>query len=148
VTGLRLGASWDYFRFEKLVNPALFAGSAGAHSFAAYASYQATEKLSIHGRLEYADVSPMVASFTQTAGGLGAVGGGLPSSVLSATGTLQYDLWKNVLSRVELRWDHALDGTDAFGGNRVGGPITQSGHTFSGTLANSFVIAANIIYKF
>ena len=33
------------------------------------------------------------------------------------TATVQYDLWKNVISRLELRWDHSLTGMDAFGGN-------------------------------
>jgi len=129
VTGLRLGASFDY---AKTGNPLAAAGgilgntTLQAHSFAGYISYQATEKLSVHGRVEYADVSPFAASAAQGAGI------GIPSSVFSATGTLQYDLWKNVLSRLELRWDHALDGTDAFGGT---GPGTlQSGHFVTGTL--------------
>lgn len=145
VTGLRVGASFDYAKLgDSLAGPA--PGTFGAHSFAGYASFQATEKLSIHGRLEYADVSPNLASAAQAAG-VGLFGaGGVPSSVLSATGTVQYDLWKNVLSRVELRWDHALDGTDAFGGTTAG--RFQSSHFVTGTLKDSFIIAANIIYKF
>ena len=36
----------------------------------------------------------------------------IASRMGAVTATVQYDLWKNVLSRVEFRWDHALDGTD------------------------------------
>ncbi len=140
VTGLRVGASFDYARTGKSLANAGAIGTFGAHSFATYASFQATEKLSIHGRLEYADISATAASFAQGAGV------GIASSVLSATGTVQYDLWKNVLSRLEIRWDHALDGTKSFGGGEGG--RFQSGHFVTGTANNSFVIAANIIYKF
>ena len=51
---------------------------------------------------------------------------------------MQYDLWKNVLSRLELRWDHSLTARDAFGGTIAGQP----------TRINAWVLAANIIYKF
>ncbi len=162
VTGLRAGVSFDYAKTEDTL---ISAGSVtpgggistapgvtghntyGAHAWALYTSYQATEKLSLHGRIEYFDVSPFAASVAQAAGvGPTGTAGGLASSTLSLTGTVQYDLWKNVLSRVELRWDHALDGTDSFGGTAPG--RFQSGHFVTGSLENSFTIAANIIYKF
>jgi hypothetical protein len=143
VSGLKVGAAWDYARTGKsLVAAGPGIGTFGAHSFAAYASYQATEKLSLHARAEYADVSASAADAAQAANL------GIASTVLSGTATAQYDLWKNVLSRVEFRWDHALDGTDAFGGTRTGGGILQSGHFVTGTLANSFELLANVIYKF
>jgi len=155
VTGLKTGVSFDYLRSEDtLASGALPAGggfnTVGAHAWSLYASYQATEKLSFHGRAEYFDISPYAASALQTATG-GSQGlngqlGGVASSMMSWTGTVQYDLWKNVLSRVELRWDHALDGSDAFGG--TGPQANQSGHIVTGTLNNSFIFAANIIYKF
>lgn len=142
VTGLKTGLSFDY---TKTGNPLTAFGpvgnsTIGAHSFAGYVSYQATEKLSLHGRLEYADVSPYAASALQGAGI------GIASSILSATGTVQYDLWKNVLSRLEMRWDHALDGTHAFGGTSA--LHAEGSHLVSGTQRDSFIVAANIIYKF
>jgi hypothetical protein len=147
VTGLRFGASFDYATTEKeqYTGAAVAVPSFTAHSFAGYVSYQATEKLSFHGRLEYADLSGAAASELQELGDVG-----IASSVFSATGTVQYDLWKNVLSRVEVRWDHALDGTDSFGGTTTSaaGFNNQSGHITTGTLQNAFTIAANIIYKF
>ena len=57
------------------------------------------------------------------------------------TGTLQYDLWANVMSRLELRWDHvcnSVHGGDLFGGTGGGGPTEK----------NQVMLAANVIYKF
>jgi hypothetical protein len=155
VTGLRTGVSFDYLKTEDTL-PVVPGGAAfstfGAHAWALYASYQATEKLSVHGRAEYFDISPNAASLAQGALGGGSVGlngqaGGIASSMLSLTGTVQYDLWKNVLSRVEIRWDRALDGTDAFGGTGSAG-FHGTSHFSSGSLSDSFILAANIIYKF
>jgi len=140
VTNLKLGAAFDYARTGKSLANVGAIGTFGAHSFAAYASYKASEKITIHGRAEFADISATAASTAQ------GVGLGLPSSVMSYTGTLQYDLWKNVLSRLEIRWDHALDGTHAFGGTQA--PRLESGHLTTGTAQNAFVVAANVIYKF
>jgi hypothetical protein len=58
--------------------------------------------------------------------------------ILAMTLTAQYDLWQNVISRLELRWDHALDSVDSFGGDVAGSP----------TLDNAWMLAANVIYKF
>jgi hypothetical protein len=57
------------------------------------------------------------------------------------TATVQYNLWANVISRLEFRWDH-IDSGNAFG-NPEPGP---SGATFGD--ADSFLLAANIIYTF
>ena len=51
---------------------------------------------------------------------------------------MQYDLWKNVISRVELRWDRSVNGDDMFGGSQAGDPDRK----------NAFLLAANVIYKF
>jgi hypothetical protein len=64
---------------------------------------------------------------------------GFGAKVIEVTATAQYDLWKNVISRVEFRWDHCTD--KFFGSN--------SNSSFSGpTRKNAFLLAANIIYKF
>jgi hypothetical protein len=152
VTGLRTGVSFDYLKTEDTLAVPIPGTSGhntfGAHAWALYASYQATEKLSVHARAEYFDVSPYAASAAQLAGvGVNGQAGGFASSMLSLTGTVQYDLWKNVLSRVEVRWDRALDGTDSFGGTGLAG-FHGTSHFSSGTLSDSFILAANIIYKF
>ena len=133
LTGLKLGASYDYAGTSHdtaTATPATY-----RDAFAVYASIQATEKLSFHTRGEY---------FWQ---GHALAGPGLPSKVLAITETLQYDLWKNVLSRLEVRWDHqagtanAPAGTPdrAYGGELPGGAPSKR---------NAFLVAANIIYKF
>jgi hypothetical protein len=134
VTGWRVGGSWDYAHADTKYTPN---NGYTAHSFALYTSLQASEKLSLHGRIEYADISGNVVYAAQKAGT------GLPGKVFSMTGTIQYDLWKNVLSRLELRWDRSVDGNTPFGGT---GPTSATG--FTGTLGNSWIIAANIAYKF
>ena len=125
VTGLKLGISYDYLGISHqpdlgIVNPYF------ANALAGYASFQATEKLSFHGRTEYFWQSPRAGAAT------------LPAQVVALTGTVQYDLWKNVLSRLELRWDHSANGLNAFGGDTSGEPTNK----------NAFMVALNVIYKF
>ena len=60
------------------------------------------------------------------------------AKILAATGTLQYDLWDNVISRVEVRWDQSADGSPMFGGVGYGPP----------TKNYEMMVAANVIYKF
>ena len=107
-------------------------------SIALYASFQATEKLSFHGRAEY------ITGDVDEPGGFnrGALGTGslyqdvLDNGIYAVTATAQYDLWRNVISRLEFRWDHAEHGM-LFGGTS-GAPSRE----------NAFMLAGNIIYKF
>lgn len=62
-----------------------------------------------------------------------------PDRVLALTATAQYDLWKNVISRVELRWDHSLSGQKTWGGTDTSTDPSRK---------NEWMLAANIIYKF
>lgn len=128
--GVKFGASYDYL------------GSSGkgaltpihADSFALYGSFKASEKLTFLARGEH---------FEQTTGVFApASGGAAPTRVLAFTGTVQYDLWANVLSRLELRWDHQADGTGrAYGENDSNAPGTADRR-------NAIMLAANVIYKF
>jgi len=90
---------------------------------AGYLLIQPTEKLSFNLRADYLNQSTYLAS------------PGLPGEALELTASVQYDLWKNVLTRAEFRWDHALNGSDPWGGTVP-------------TLDNEFLVALNIIYKF
>jgi hypothetical protein len=129
VTNLKVGACFDYV-FG--VGNGWGVPSSYAWAIAGYASFQATEKLSFHGRGEYAAHDPTAGQW--------AYAGGFPPKVASLTGTVQYDLWKNVLSRVEFRWDHACDGSPAFGGTAEGG--------YNPTTVNAYTVMANLIYNF
>jgi len=104
---LKLGISYDYA--GQKAQPQIFSPfSSYANATALYATWQVTEKLSLNGRGEY---------FTQSKGNAGAT---LPSRVIAVTATAQYDLWKNVISRLEARWDHQADGL----GHAYGSPNT------------------------
>ena len=130
VQGLRFGASFDYLDVH---GPSSGPDYRGGETWAlgGFASFQATEKLSFHGRVEYLrDRGDQKFFF------------GYPDKVLDMTLTAQYDLWKNVLSRIELRWDHDLTDTGAYGP-----PSTESDGEF-GRMDNAWMLAANIIYKF
>lgn len=133
VTGLRLGAAWDLLNMDTAPAGPGSKLQADVWSLAGYASFHATEKLSFHGRVE------RITGDVDQAIGLAFVGG--PSyaqnAIDAATLTVQYDLWKNVLSRVEFRWDHVEHGL-AFGGTELGTPTRE----------NAFLLAANIVYKF
>lgn len=130
VTGLRMGAAFDYLDVHTShVND--FHRGGETWTIAGYTSYQATEKLSFHGRLEYLRDRGNQKLFTTEF-----TNGNFPDKVLAVTGTVQYDLWKNVLSRLELRWDHSLTDTIAYGG------------TSEPNRDNAWMLAANVIYKF
>jgi hypothetical protein len=141
VTALKVGASYDHARQSSVP------GSDSTHqdAVAGYASVQATEKLSLHARGEYFWQNQSLATDQINAIPLSASPpfGVLPSKVVALTGTLQYDLWKNVLSRLEIRWDHAANGRGAYGGDISNPPIPGPGDK-----KNSVLVAANVIYKF
>lgn len=121
VEDLRAGVAFDYV---DLHSPA---GSTDYHwAIGGYLTYKATDKLSLHGRGEYA------------AGSGDALLGA--SKLVGATATVQYDLWRNVMSRLELRWDHAADGDYAFGGGSPG--------RNPGVRRNHYMAALNTIYQF
>jgi Putative beta-barrel porin-2, OmpL-like. bbp2 len=148
VTGLRVGASYDYEGISEQPdrNPFALPGtripSAYANAVALYTSFQATEKLSLHLRGEWATMSKSLASNFQ------ANNFGVASKMVSLTGTVQYDLWKNVISRLEVRWDHAADGSNAFGGDGPNQTNSTGGLASTGNRHNSYIVAANLIYKF
>jgi hypothetical protein len=124
VTGLRAGVAFDYLQPH---NSSIY-----SYAFGGYLSYQATEKLSLHGRAEYYKEHP------DNVTGQGTLFGA-HVEVMALTATAQYDLWKNVISRLEVRWDHSLDDEHIFGGNSTTGLPDAD---------NAWMIAANLIYKF
>jgi hypothetical protein len=52
---------------------------------------------------------------------------------------VQYEVWKNVVSRLEFRWDHAADSSAPFGGVAA---------TDAGTKKNSYILVGQVAYKF
>jgi len=125
---LKVGVSYDY----AILGPntlgadsTIQKASGYQNATGLYVIYQATDKLSFNTRGEYFSQSDYL---TQTPTGFV----GLPKSAFEVTETIQYDLWKNVVSRLEFRWDHAADDSDVY----------------STGLSNTYMVAANLIYKF
>jgi hypothetical protein len=119
---LKVGAAYDYAHLHD--ND--FGPTGYAQTLGLYASVQATEKLSFHARAEWLDV---------TDGAAGAAG--VADEAIALTGTVQYDLWANVLTRLELRWDTSVEGPRPYGGSVPGGGKKDE-----------VLVAANVIYKF
>ena len=107
VEGLTTGLSFDYVDFG--TTP-----SDKHYILGGYASYRLTDKLSVHGRGEYAWYEY----------------DSYDGCWWELTGTIQYDLWANVISRVELRYEHD-DEFDYYGESKCG-----------------LLLAANINYVF
>jgi Putative beta-barrel porin-2, OmpL-like. bbp2 len=131
VTGLKVGAAFDYRHVDdaKDINSEY---QGDTYVYGLYASYQATEKLSLHVRGEFMnDKSALFQDTSDLSGSPGAY------KAYELTLTAQYDLWKNVLSRVEARWDHA-DTSNYYGGSSAGNPVQRQ----------AWMLAANVIYKF
>ena len=152
---LKVGLSYDYFYSKQG-----YLGSFGvaptdhpqswANALDLYSTFQATDKLSFNSRAEYFWQSNLN-------GPVGAGGNGGANKVFTITETVEYDLWKNVMSRIEVRWDHqagAPEGGITTGNyNGVYGGYTQAGpgapaNGIAGTKHNDYQIMANIIYKF
>lgn len=114
LAALKVGGSFDYVDYHDsgAGNP----GDDNRWDVALYSTYQASDKLSLNFRGEYLNQS-----------GIGA------SNAEELTATAQYNLWANVLSRAEIRWDH----------NEVDG-----GYGATGGNNNNFMLAVNLIYQF
>jgi len=133
--GLSLGAAWDS------INHCDVAGvdTGYAMTVAAYVSFKPSDdsKWSAHLRGEYGRGAALGALADAANGTLG----NPLRKVIAVTGTLQYDLWANVISRLELRWDHNAGS----GGGTFSGTVPGTG---IGAKKNEVMVAANVVYKF
>jgi len=118
VTGLTGGLSYDYL--QVLGNGDKEDGAI----YGLYATYHQTDKLSYNTRFEWLsfaqgpgndDIAPFVKNGCE------------------ATATVEYDLWANVVSRAEVRWDHSDNGASL--------------NSYSG-VRDAFLVALNVVYKF
>jgi hypothetical protein len=130
---VKVGAAFDYAWLHYNGELGGAATPGWQWNLAGYVSWKMTEKMSLHGRGEY---------YTRTNPDEvlepNIVPGTLPPKAVEFTATLQYDLWKNVISRIEWRWDHDATGNEYFGGDTVGTP----------TRVNQYLLAVNVIYQF
>jgi hypothetical protein len=128
MSALKVGAAFDLVSVNNAIGGGVNPKNDSGWVLGLYSSLQATEKLSFNLRGEYFDLE----GAPTTAGSFYAypVTDGKGEEV---TATIQYNLWANVISRAEFRWDHI-----------------DSGGYFSNsyTTADSFLLAANLIYTF
>lgn len=138
ITQVKLGGSFDY------VTEAGATGNNGDDLWdvAGYATFQATDKLSFNARAEYLVDSTApgdIVNFYNTdrvVGGIETVSPG--NAAEEFTLDVQYNLWANVMTRGEFRWDHVEHG-DPFGASpNTGLPYKSS----------DFLLALNVIYQF
>lgn len=116
VERLSLGVGYDYVA-NNLIN------SDYAHALAGYATYQLTEKLKSNTRADYTWATDGT-YFSD----------GKNDRYFSLTSNLEYALWANVLTRLEVRWDRDIEGK-SYG---------DTGNLRS----NNTSIIANVVYKF
>ena len=131
---LTLGAAFDYAQnYGGGYSTATESAHGDVLAAGLYATVKATDKLSFNGRAEYVygkyrdtyipDTTPVTDRYS--------------ADGFELTGTVEYDLWANVISRLELRWDHAninevpLDTGDSYLAHK-----------------NAVGFYANVIYKF
>lgn len=121
VEGLTVGAAYDY------VSNFLADGLYG-YAWAGYVSYQVNEQIKLSYRAELAGSS----------GGVHLPGGLNDEQVFGNTLTLDYALWKNVISRLEYRLDSAVSGSTG-----AANPLD----VFNGQ-KNDHSLTVNIVYLF
>jgi hypothetical protein len=127
ISALSVGASFDLVSVANS-SPANSKNDSGWVG-GVYASVKATDKLTFNLRGEYFDLESGTAPYTPGNYVLPFTDG----KGEEATITVAYNLWANVTSRVEFRWDH-IDSGLAFNNNY--------------STADSFLLAANLIYTF
>jgi hypothetical protein len=123
--GVTFGAAFDYV--QNLTGASYFGIHADDYIFGLYNTIKATDKLSFNSRGEYWEIDGKAANEVGSNGGI------------SLTETVQYDLWANVVSRLEFRYDH-------FTSESAAGYVLPTGvFVDRGT---SYGLYANLIYKF
>ena len=142
VAGLKVGLSYDAIQS---LTQSYYGGqnvSADGNIYGVYATYQATDKLSFSVRGEYVDSTDLgVFSSTYNGGSYppyaDTVGNGRGNGKgEEVTATIAYNLWANVITRLEFRWDHTESGTQ------------YATATSENSNENAFLLALNVIYKF
>ena len=139
IEGWSVGAAWDY---RGQSQDSTIRGNY-ANAYALYLSAAVTEKMKVNLRADYT---------TATSGTYYATAADHNNQLGSLTTTIDYSLWENVISRLEVRWDHQLGG--GVDEANVAGVQTDGGVFGGGTGANgsgdknAVTVALNLIYKF
>jgi hypothetical protein len=132
ITQLKIGGSFDY-----LFDAVDAANGGDIWNIAGYATFQATDKLSFNLRAEYFDDKTSATAAALAFAGVTEVALYPQNNAQEITATVQYNLWANVITRGEFRWDHVEHGNQ-FGANSTGATDRN----------NDFLLALNLIYQF
>jgi len=127
------GVAFDYVRNFGGGYQAVGGGTAqdiDEQAYGLYATYKATDKLSFNARGEYVEGDAYNNETYQ-----GSV------NLVELTGTVEYDLWANVVSRLEIRWDQNMSGKKSV-------DLTESGLSSPAIERESVGLYANVVYKF
>ena len=127
IAKLKFGGSFDYLNVHSGGNTWNVAG---------YSTYAFNDKLSLNLRAEHLSGTAALnggAYFNTT--------GFANNASDELTATLQYDIWENVLSRLEVRWDHVEHG------NGYASTSTSNSGGI-GTESEAWLLAAQLIYTF
>jgi hypothetical protein len=138
IEALAFGASYDYRGTKNKDISGVTAGASYANASALYVTYQATEKLKLANRFEYATGSDGTwytsAELTDR-----------NNALLAETVTLDYALWANVVTRLEFRWDHYIAGAPVHAQPWGGYPYGSGPNDGD---QNALSVALNVIYRF
>jgi hypothetical protein len=134
VAGLKFGFAWDALNGR--TGDSVGGGNIDGNIYGVYATYQATDKLSFNLRGEYVDATDLTN------------GDGTEDNIFNSIGrgeevtfTVEYDLWANMTTRAEFRWDHAE--------NRTVGSGSEALYPYGvNNTQNAFLLAFNAVYKF
>ncbi|HEV2328923.1 MAG TPA: outer membrane beta-barrel protein [Verrucomicrobiae bacterium] len=129
LTALTFGGSYDYLD--------LHGGGGEFWAINLYSTYHLTDKASFNLRGEYFQDDTGVLYGGGATTGTGTIIDPNRNAAEELTATFQYNMWANVISRVEFRWDHVEHG-NAFGANSAGAAFRD----------NDFMLALNLIYQF
>jgi len=145
IEGLSVGLAFDYV--ENFAGNVWGTGPENenwAWSLAGYVSFQASEKLKLNGRLDYLKGSD--GTFYNSVEDGGSLGQDRQNELFAATFTVDYKLWENVVTRVEVRWDHVMTDDNVY--DRTGGFYEGEDYYFIDGEEDAVTLALNVIYKF
>jgi Putative beta-barrel porin-2, OmpL-like. bbp2 len=145
INSLKVGGSFDYLWEQTTTANTAITGIPGGigedvWDLALYGTVQATDKLSFNFRGEYLDNGAVVhgalAVATTSTSPVYMIPPG--QDIEELTATIQYNLWANVMTRGEFRWDHAAPFGHDYGLNAGSNAFRK----------NDFLLALNVIYQF
>jgi len=119
ISALSFGAAFDYNVYANAYST-INAQDDSEWITGVYSTYKFTDKLSLNLRGEFAKDDE------------------INNQEEEVTATVQYNLWANVLSRAEFRWDHVAHR----------GSLNDNEFGSEGQNANAYLLALNLIYQF